>query len=36
MDNEPMVELTEFSSNLYNPVTDSEENLIEVSLNYNH
>jgi len=28
-----MIELTEFHNNLYGPISDSRENLIEVSLN---
>lgn len=31
MDKEPMIELNELNSNLYSPVSDSKENLIEVS-----
>lgn len=32
MDKDPMIELTEFHNNLYGPISDSRENLIEVSL----
>jgi len=32
MDKDPMIELTEFHNNLYGPMSDSRENLIEVSL----
>lgn len=31
MDKEPMIELNELNSNLCSPVSDSKENLIEVS-----
>lgn len=33
MDKDLMIELTEFHNNLYGPISDSRENLIEVSLN---
>lgn len=33
MDKDPMIELTEFHNNLYDSISDSRENLIEVSLN---
>lgn len=31
MDKDSMIELAEFHSNLYSPISDSKENLIEVS-----
>lgn len=37
MDKDSLIELVELNSNLYSPISNSKENLIEVSLNlYKH
>lgn len=36
MDKDPMIELSEFHNNLYGSISDSRENLIEVSINLLH